>query len=104
MKIIIVGDWNCFLFFRDKYGGFSWKEINYRNFIVDFMEELDLVDIYRKFYLNIKVFTYESKSLKFKFRIDYFFVFNIIVLNVKRAEIRLFIVFDYKVIFLFFEI
>ena len=103
-KIIIAGDWNGSLFPKDKSGGLPWKETNYRNSIVDLMEELDLVDIYRKLHPNAKAFTYESKSLKLKSRIDYFLVSNKIAINVKRAEIRPSIAPDHKAIFLSFEI
>ena len=73
-KTIIAGDWNGSLFPKDKSGGLPWKETNYRNSIVDLMDELDLVDIYRKLHPNSKAFTYESKSLKLRSRIDYFLV------------------------------
>lgn len=103
-KIIITGDWNGSLFPKDKCGGLPWKESNYRNSIVDLMEELDLVDIYRKLHPNTRAFTYESKSLKLKSRIDYFLVSSTIAVNAKRAEIRPSIAPDHKAIFLSFEI
>ena len=103
-KVIIAGDWNCSLLPKDKCGGLPWKETTYRNSIVDLMEELDLVDIYRKLHPNTKAFTYESKSLKLKSRIDYFLVSDTIVVNAKRAEIRPSIAPDHKAIFLSFEI
>ena len=56
-KIIIAGDWNGSLFPKDKSGGLPWKETNYRNSIVDLMDGLDLVDIYRKLHPNTKAFT-----------------------------------------------
>jgi len=68
------------------------------------MEELDLVDIYRKLHPNTKAFTYESKSLKLNSRIDYFLVSNTIAINAKRAEIQPSIAPDLKAIFLSFEI
>ena len=73
-KTIIAGDWNGPLFPKDKCGGLPWKGTTYRNSIVDLMEELNLVDIYRKLHPNTKAFMYESKSLKLKSRIDYFLV------------------------------
>ena len=103
-KIIIAGDWNGSLFPKDKCGGLRWKETNYRNSIVDLMEKLDLVGIYRKLHPNTKAFTYESKSLKLKSRIDYFLVSSTIAVNAKRAEIRPSIAPDHKAIFLSFEI
>ena len=68
-KIIIAGDWKGSLFPKDKSGGLPWKETNYSNSIVDLMDELHVVDIYRKLHPNTKAFTYESKSLKFRSRI-----------------------------------
>ena len=103
-KIIVAGDWNGSLFPKDKFGGLRWRETNYRNSIIDIMEELDLVDIYRKLHPNTRAFTYESKSLKLKSRIDYFLVSNTIAVNAKRAEIRPSIAPDHKAIFLSFEI
>ena len=84
---------------KDKSGGLPWKETNYRNSIVDLMDELDLVDIYRKLHPNTKAFTYESKSLKLRSRIDYFLVSNTIAVNTKRAEIRSSFASDHKAIF-----
>ena len=54
-----------------------------RNSIIDLMEELDLVDIYRKLHPNAKALTYESESLKIKSRIYHFLVFNTIAVNAK---------------------
>ena len=82
-KIIIAGDWNGSLFPKDKSSGLPWKETNYRNSIVDLMDELDLVHIYRKLHPNTKAFTYESKSFKLRSRIDYFLVSNTIAVNAK---------------------
>ena len=103
-NIIIGGDWNGALFPKDKFGGILWKKTNYRNSIIALMGELDLVDIYRKLHPNTKAFTYESKSLKIKSRIDYFLVSNTIAANAKRAEIRPSIAPDHKAIFLSSEI
>ena len=50
------------------------------------MEELDLVDIYRKLHPNAKAFTYESKSLKIKSRIDCFLVSNTINGKYKKGR------------------
>ena len=72
---------------KDNFAGLRWKEANYRNSIIDLMEELDLDEIYRKLHQNTKAFTYKSKSLKLKSRIDYFLVSNTIAVTAKRAEI-----------------
>ena len=103
-KTVIAGDWNMSLFPKDKCGGLPWKETSYRNSIVDLMEELELVDIYRKLHSNAKAFTYESKSLKLKSRIDYFLISRTIARNVVKAEIRSSIAPDHKAIFLSLEV
>ena len=103
-KVLIAGDWNTTLKQTDKYGGIPWKETAYRNSIIDLMEELGLQDIYRKLHPNTKSFTYETKNLKLKSRIDFLLVSNSIVSKVKRAEIRSSIAPDHKAIFLGIEV
>ena len=103
-KIIITGDWNTTLNKIDKHGGLPWKETTYRNSIIDLMEELDLLDIYRELHVNTKTFTYETKNLKIKSRIDFFLVSRAVSVNVKRAEIRCSVAPDHKSIFLGIEL
>ena len=81
-KLIISGDWNATLNKIDKWGGLPWKETTYRNSIIDLMEELDLLDIYREFHADTKSFTYETKNSKLKSRIDFFLVSRPISYNV----------------------
>ena len=102
-KLIISGDWNCTLTPKDKRGGLPWRGTEYRNLVIDLMDEIGLVDIYRKLHPNLKAFTYESKSLKLKSRIDYFLISSKITTKVKRAEIRTSIAPDHKATFLSFE-
>ena len=87
-KVIIAGDWDTTLKQTDKYRRNPWKETAYRNPIINLMEELGLQDIYLKLHPNTKAFTYETKNLKLKSRIDFFLVSNSIVSEVKRAEIH----------------
>ena len=68
------------------------------------MKEFGLNDIYRKFHPNTRAFTYESKSLKMKSRIDYFLISNSMTAHVKKAEIRVSITPDHKATFLSLEI
>ena len=68
------------------------------------MEELDLRDIYRELHANTRTFTYETKNLRIKSRIDYFLVFRAVSVNVKRAEIRCSVAPDHKSIFLGIEL
>ena len=87
-KLVISGDWNCTLTPKDKQSGLPWRGTDYRNSITDLMNEICLVDIYRKLHPNLKDFTYESKSLKLKSRIEYFLILSKIAVDTKRAEIR----------------
>ena len=75
-KVIISGDWNITLSLNriDKLGGLPWKATNSRNTLVDLMKELNLTDIYRELHPKSKSFTYVSKSLNLKSRIDYFLI------------------------------
>ena len=71
-SVIIAGDWNTTLNPLDKQGGLTWKETNYKNSLVHFIKEASLVDIYHKLQPKNKSYTYESKPLKLKSRIDFF--------------------------------
>ena len=103
-KLIITGDWNCTLTPKDKAGGLPWRETEYSNSIISLMKEFGLNDIYRKLHPNTRAFTYESKSLKLKSRIDYFLISNPMTVNVKNAEIRASIAPDHRATFLSLEI
>ena len=102
--MIISGDWNATLNKIDKWGGLPWKETTYRNSIIDLMEELDLLDIYRQFHADTKSFTYETKNSKLKSGIDFFLVSRPISYNVKRSEVRSSIAPDHEAIFLGMEL
>ena len=69
-RVIIAGDWNTGLTKFDKSGGLPWKETNYRNALLNLMKELNLIDIYRVIHPSTRTYTYESKSLRLKSRID----------------------------------
>ena len=68
------------------------------------MEELNLLDIYRQFHADTKLFTYETKNSKLKSRIDFFLASRPILYNVKRTEVRSSIAPDHKAIFLGMEL
>ena len=65
-NVIIAGDWNTTLNPIDKHGGQPWKDTNYRNSLVNLMDELNLIDIYRQIHPTTKSFSYESKPLNLK--------------------------------------
>ena len=103
-RLIIAGDWNCTLQRVDKRGGLPWKSIDYREAVVNLMDELNLVDIYRNLHPSIKSFTYESKPLNLKSRIDFILVSRPIAVDAKSAEIRPSVAPDHKATFLSFNI
>ena len=73
-NLIIGGDWNVTLQSLDKRGGVPWKAFTYRNKLISMMEELELIDIFRKQYPQKLSFSYESKALKVCSVIDFFLV------------------------------
>jgi exonuclease III len=70
--LIVGGDWNCTLSKNDKIGGKPWKATNYRNLVLTTLDILDLVDIQRERHPKLRKYSYESKVLKVKSRIDFF--------------------------------
>ena len=91
---------NCTLSKADKSGGVVWKSTNYRDAVSNLMNELNLIDIYRKLHPNTKSFTYESKTINLKSRIDFILVSRSISIEVQTAEIRMSIAPDHKATFL----
>ena len=70
--LIVGGDWNCTLSKSDKRGGKPWRATNYRNLVLTTMDILDLIDIQREKHPKLRKYSYESKALKVKSRIDFF--------------------------------
>ena len=84
-KLVISGDWNTILNPINKRGGQPWKGTNYINSLINLMEELNLIDIYRRIRPTTKSFTYESKTLNVKSRID-FSLFLVLCLAASRVQ------------------
>lgn len=99
-SLIVGGDWNCTLSKKDKIGGAPWKPSSFRNLIVTTMEMFDLVDIQRMRHPKLRKFTYESKSLKLKSRIDFFLIAKSLSGYVKNSEIYHAIAPDHNAIFI----
>ena len=99
-NLIIAGDWNATLNSIDKQGGLVWKETKYRNSLVYFMKAANLVDTYRKIHSNNRTYTYESKPLKLKSRIDFFLISGKFQHDVIKVETRASIAPDHKAVFL----
>ena len=72
--LIVGGDWNCTLSRSDIVGGKPWKATNYRNLVLTTMDIFDLIDIQRVKHPKLRKYSYESKALKLKSRIDCFWL------------------------------
>ena len=86
-SLTVGGDSNCILSKKGKIGGAPWKPACYRNLILTTMEMFDLVDIQRMRHPKLRKFTYESKSLKVKSRIDFLSIAKDLSGDVKNSEI-----------------
>jgi len=102
--VIIGGDWNVTLQAIDKRGGIQWKPTAYRYQITAMMEELDLIDVFRKKYPDKKNFTYESVERKLKSRIDFFLVAKSIASQVVEVGTKTSIAPDHKAVKLRFKL
>ena len=81
-SLVVGGDWNCALTKKDKIGGAPWKPT-----ILTTMEMFDLIDIQRVRHPKLRKFTYESKFLRVKSRIDFFLIAKDLTVNIKKSEI-----------------
>ena len=79
-------------------GGIPWRPTTYRDYIIAMCEELDLIDILRKKKPNAKLFTYESKPLRMKSRIDYFLIANSMSHLVSHVNIGVSIAPDHRAV------
>ena len=86
-SLIVGGDWNCTLTKKDKMGGAPWKSTVYSNLISTTMEMFDLVDIQRVHHPKLRKFTYVSKAMNLKSRIDFFLIAKDLTVSIKKSEI-----------------
>ena len=75
--LIVGSDWNCTLSKSDKIGGKPWKATNYRNIVLTTMDIFNLIDIQRVQHPKLRKYSYESKTLKIKSRIHFFWLLKI---------------------------
>ena len=85
-SLIVGGDWNCTLSKKGKIGGAPWRPTIYSKLVSMTIEMFDLVDIQRVRHPKLRKFTYESKPLKVKSRIDFFLVAKNLTLSVKSTR------------------
>ena len=97
-NLIMAGDWNKTLSPLDKQGGLTWRETNYRNSLIHFIEEINLVDIYREKHPKNRSYTYESKHLKLKSRLDFFLISSKYKLDITKVSTRISIAPDHKAV------
>ena len=98
--LIVGGDWNCTLAKKDKVGGSDWKPSNYRNLLLTTMETSDLVDIQRVRPPQLRKYSYVSKALKLKSRIDFFLVAQNLTRFVKKSDIYPSVAPDHQAIYM----
>ena len=98
--LTVGGDWNCMLSKKDKKGGSTWRPTVYRNLVSIKMDTLDLVNIQRTCYPNVNKFSYRSKTLVVKSRIDFFLISKHLTKFVKKVDIQTSIAPDHNMILL----
>ena len=99
-NIIIGGGWNCTLTKKDKKGRALWKPTPFINLLLTTMETFDLIDIYKTRHPNSQHFSYESKCLQVRSRIDFFLVAKFLVKFVSNVGITTSITPDHKTLLL----
>ena len=81
---LIVGS-DCTLEKKNKKGGVPWRPTAYRNLVKITMDSLDLVNIQRTRHPKLNAFSYVSKALGVKSRIDFFLVAKHLTNFVKKS-------------------
>ena len=84
---------------KDKVGGTVWKPSNYRNMLLTTMEAFDLVDIQRIRHPQLQKYSFVSKALKLKTRIDFFLVAQNLTRLVTKSDIYPSVAPDHQAIF-----
>ena len=97
-NLIVGGDWNCTLTKKDKRGGAPWKPSQFSQLLLVTMEIFDLVDIQRVRHPNLKVYSYVSKALNIKSRLDFFLIAKNLSKHVKNTGIKTSIAPDHKTV------
>ena len=99
-NLIVAGDWNVTLQAIDKRAVFFWRPTLYRDNLIAIMDDIGLIDVFRKLYSNERSFTYESKSLKVRSRIDFFLVSKSVENWVIKTNTKVSNVLDHKAVVL----
>jgi len=99
--LIVGGDWNCTLSRKDKKGGARWKPTSFRNAVLIKMDVFDLIDIQREKYPNVNKYSYLSKALDVKSRINFLLVAKNLTKYVKKSDIQPSIAPDHCAVYIF---
>jgi len=86
--LIVGGDWNCTLFRKDQKGGARWKPTSFQNAVLIRMDMFHLIDIQREKYPNVNKYSYLSKALDVKSRIDFLLVAKKLTKYVEKSDIQ----------------
>ena len=86
--LIAGGDWNCTLTNKDKKGSLPWRPSGFRNSILVTMDIFDLLDIQRVRHPKVNKYSYESKALKVRSRIDFFLIAKNLTKYVQKVDIH----------------
>ena len=101
LTTLIIGvDWNCTVTKKDKKGGLPWRPTGFRNLSSTTMDIFDLVDIQRVEHSNTNKYSYESKALKMRSRIDFFLIAKNLTKYVQKVDIQLSIARDHRTVYL----
>ena len=101
-EIIIGGDFNIHLENIDKRGG---KTVNKKSkpAIKDLIENLNLIDIWRKKHPTQKQFTWEQPTKNIRTRLDYFLISKSTCKDVKECNITESLLSDHKLVYIEFK-
>ena len=99
-SLIVGGDWNVTLQAMDKKGGLPWRPTLYRDKLVSIMDDIGLIDVFRKLNPNERSFSYESKSLKVSSRIDFYLISKSITNGAVKANTKVSNAPDHKAVVL----
>ena len=87
-SLIIGGDFNVIMNHNlDYMGASNISKSKYRNSLLDFLDKLDLIDVWRKRHPNKKEFTFRQKQPLVQSRLDYIFISSKVDKAVRKSEI-----------------
>ena len=88
--VILGGDWNCLLDMNidsQNYTSINNPRPRTRTKIIDSMNDLDLIDIFRKFYPDKKAYSWKKFNSNKRGRLDYFLISQDLLGEIKNSSI-----------------